>query len=156
MSTKKQSFVYNVILCGAMTYIMGIVNMSINMSVLNRLSIWIATKNWPITFLFGLIIATFIIYPIANLATFHFVSSNDSNNSKIMFMSFFMVCGMSMCMSLFKAVMINGVTNISAMTFLENWPRNFCIALFIQLIFVGPFARKVLGLILKINSGKSN
>ena len=148
-NNKKESFVYNVILCGAMTYLMGIVNMSINMNGISRSSIWTATKSWPLTFLFGLIIATLVIYPIASRATFHFVSSQDSKNAKIMFMSFFMVCGMSLCMALFKVVMMNGFTNDILSIFLKNWPRNFCIALFIQLILVGPFARKMLDLIFK-------
>ena len=38
-----------------------------------------------------------------------------------------------------------GVVNI----FLENWPRSFCIAMFIQLIFAGPVSRKVLSLMFK-------
>lgn len=49
-STKKESFVYNLILCGTMTYIMDVVIVSINMNEFNWLSILIATKNWPISF----------------------------------------------------------------------------------------------------------
>jgi len=60
-----------------------------------------------------------------------------------------MVCGMSLCMSLFKIIMMNGFTNNIVNIFLENWPRSFCIAMFIQLIFAGPVSRKVLSLMFK-------
>jgi len=146
-TNKKESFVYNLIVCAAMTYLMGVVNLSINMGAFSRLSIWTATKGWPVTFLVGLTIATLIIYPIARWATFHFITPQNSANAKIMFMSFFMVCGMSLCMSLFKIILMNGFTNNIINIFLKNWPRSFCIAMFIQLILVGPFSREMLGLI---------
>lgn len=146
---KKENFVYNLILCGIMTYFMGLMNVAIHMGGVNGTSILVATKSWPLSYVFAMIIVTFIIYPISRRATFHFVSSQDSKNAIIMFTSFFMACGMSLTMTLFKALMINGISKAVFSVFLENWPRNFCIAFLIQLIFVGPFARKMLAFIFR-------
>ena len=146
---KKDEFFYNLLVCGLMTYFMGLINVSIQMGGFTKTSIWSATKSWPITYLFAMVIATLIISKAAKRAALQFNHKRDVKSSNVIVMSCFMVLGMSICMTLFKLIMINGFTNIIWITFAKSWPRNFCIALLIRLIIVGPFARRIFGSVLK-------
>ena len=140
---KKDEFFYNLLVCGLMTYFIGLINVSIQMGGFTKISIWTATKSWPITYLFAMVIATLIIFKLAKRATALFNLKRNVKSSNVIVMSCFMVLGMSICMTLFKMIMINGFTNVIWITFAKSWPRNFCIALLVQLIIVGPFARKI-------------
>lgn len=143
-TTKKENLLYNIIVCTMMTYLMTIINFLIHSGDMSINTIWQGTKSWPLSFAFGFIIATFIISKFALLATTYFCSIEDSKNSRIMFMTFFMVTGMSILMSIFRAIISAGFSSSAFIIFLNNWPRNFCIAFFLQLLLVGPLARKLI------------
>ncbi len=57
--------------------------------------------------------------------------------------SFFMVVGMVIFMSLYGAVEQAGISEQTLMVWLTNIPKNFIAALPLQLLIAGPFIRSV-------------
>ena len=63
---------------------------------------------------------------------------------KIIMISFCMVCGMVILMSLYGAIEQSGIGEQTLTVWLTNIPKNFIAALPLQLFIAGPFIRSVL------------
>ena len=71
----------------------------------------------------------------------------DSENTKIFLLSFFMVLFMSPCVLLARMLIQCGFGPEAFLNVAKHWPRAFTFALFYQLIFAGPLARRILRLL---------
>lgn len=132
-----------------MVYFMGLMNISIHMNGLTKEALWTATKSFPVTFVIAMVLENLFVGKGAKIIVSKLIPQTDSQNARILFMTFFMVTGMSMCMSLVGGIFSSGLNSSVLTAFPETWTRNFCVALFWQLLVVGPLARKALKMLCK-------
>ena len=74
-----------------------------------------------------------------------FVKETDSKNSFILFNCFFIVTMMSLIMTIIGGLLGGDNFKTIFTEFFIRWPRNFCAAFFLNILFAGPFSRFVLG-----------
>lgn len=147
---QKEGIIYGIVICGIMVYFMGLMNISIHMNGLTGETLWIATKSFPVIFVIAMLLENLVVGKGARIIVSKLIPQTDSQNARILFMTFFMVTGMSMCMSLVGAMFSSGLNRSVLTAFPEAWPRNFCVAIFWQLLVAGPLARKALKLMRKL------
>lgn len=144
---KKEGIIYGSIICALTCIFMATMNISINMGGLSRQAIFISLKSFPLVFIIAMIFEAFIIGKLADKSVKIFSSPTDSLNAYILFRTFFTVIGMSIIMTLVGGVLAYGFNFEVIKEFIVGWPRNFCVAIFLELIIVQPFARKVMRII---------
>ncbi|MDN7242794.1 DUF2798 domain-containing protein [Planococcus sp. N028] len=98
-------------------------------------------KTLPIIWIIVMLIEPTIFGRIAEALTAKFTQPTDSFNSKILFRILFTVLGMSAAMTLIADVVINGLHSELFSNWLLNWPRNFIIVLFAEVLVIQPIAR---------------
>lgn len=123
---------------------MATINISINMGGVSKESILLSIKSFPLVFVIAMIAEATLIGKIAEKLVSIFISADDSFNSYIMFRVFFTVIGMSAIMTIVGGILAFGFNFEVIKEFPIAWPRNFCLALFLELIVAQPIARKVM------------
>ena len=102
-----------------------------------------AWLGFPLAYLFAILCDWVIISKFAKSLAFKVVNPKSKPLIKIIMISFFMVCGMVILMSLYGAVEQAGISEQTLMVWLTNIPKNFIAALPLQLLIAGPFIRSV-------------
>lgn len=131
---------YGAIICAISALVMSAVNISLNLGTFNSQVALIVLKAFPIAFIIAMLMENFIVGPIAEKMVHHFSDANDGFNAKILFTVFFTVIGMSFTMTIIGDMLGNGIS-LASFAALSHWPRNFCIALFCELLLAQPPAR---------------
>lgn len=140
----KEGLLYGGVICAMTCIFMATINISIAMGGVSKEAIVISAKSLPLVYLVAMLIETFIVGRIADQLTGVFCLKTDSLNAHIMFRTFFTVIGMSIIMTNVGAGIGNGFNMELIKHFPLAWPRNFCIALFLELLIVQPIARKMM------------
>lgn len=113
-------------------------------------------KTIPFMWIIVVLIVPFIVEPIVNKLMPKFVQPTDSFNAVTLFHIFFSVLIMSILLTVIGTWV--GTRNISMepiKNFFYNWPRNFTIAFFIELVVAQPLARLAMTLIHKQRANKT-
>lgn len=145
----KEGLLYGGVICGLTCIFMATINISISMGGLSNVALVTALKSWPIVFICAMLIEALIVGKIADKLTNVFSPKTDSFNARIMFRAFFTVIGMSAIMTNVGSGLGTGFNMELIKHFPIAWPRNFCIAIFLELIIVQPIARKIMRMIHK-------
>lgn len=145
----KEGLLYGGIICALTCICMATINISIAMGGISKLSLITTLKAFPMLFIIAMLIETFIVSKIADKLVEIFTSPTDSLNAYILFKTFFTVIGMSIIMTAIGGFFANGLDIIVFREFPLNWPRNFCIVIFLELLLVQPFARNIMRLLHK-------
>lgn len=140
----REGLVYGAIICAISCIFMATINISINMGGVSKESILLSIKSFPLVFVIAMIAEATLIGKIAEKLVSIFISADDSFNSYIMFRVFFTVIGMSAIMTIVGGILAFGFNFEVIKEFPIAWPRNFCLALFWELIVAQPIARKVM------------
>lgn len=148
--TKKEGILFGVIMCGLMVLFMGTINIYIHEGEITKDSTLLALKVFPLVFIIAMLVENILVGRVAKSLTAKFVSNTDNINAIILFNALFIVTGMSMIMTMVGGIMSGGIGIHLLSNFVSSWPRNFCMAMFIQLLIVGPTARSVIYNIHKI------
>lgn len=99
-------------------------------------------KTIPFMWLIVLVLIPFVVEPIANKLVAKFTASTDSFNSVTLFHTLFSVLMMSVILSVVGAWVGTRSISMEPITgFFYNWPRNFCVAFFIETLIAQPIAR---------------
>lgn len=98
----------------------------------------------PIIWVIVMIIEPLAIGRFAEFLTSKFISPTDGFAARIMFRTIFTVLGMSFTMTIIGNLIGNGFTTDFFAHFIQIWPRNFLIALFLESVVIQPFARLVM------------
>jgi hypothetical protein len=126
---------------------MSIYNVSMHMGGLSMESIKEGWIGLPIAFIFAFCMDWFFVSKVAKGFAFRFlVKPSSSNMRKIIIISSCMVIPMVIIMSLFGALEVSSRTNAWNHLFImwmTNIPKNFIMALPVQLILAGPFIRLI-------------
>lgn len=144
---KRESIIYSLIVCFMMVFFMSIYNVTLHHG---KLSLEVIQQAWlglPIGFIFALFFDLSIVSKVAKGFVFKYlVKPEDSAMKKMICISSSMVICMVIIMSFYgalEACISMYSFNKIAFIWLSNIPKNFVMALPLQLIIVGPVARKV-------------
>ncbi len=112
---------------------------------------------WPVVFLTAFLLATVVVSRIANAVVRRYIGPNDSANAYICFNIIVNVLLMSVILSFLGGVIGQSMGNIfggppvDLAELAENWPRiwprNFCIAFWVEMLIAQPAARRVMVMI---------
>ena len=144
---KRESLIYTVLMCFVMVLWMSIYNAALQYGKLNFEVLAAAWIGFPIAYVFAMCCDWFFVSKLAKGFAFGFlVKPEDSVLKKVVCVSSCMVVPMVLIMSLYGAVegaVHTGGWNGILSAWLFNIPRNFVMALPLQLLIAGPLVRKV-------------
>lgn len=144
---KRESLIYTVLMCFVMVLWMSIYNAALQYGKLDFEVLAAAWIGFPIAYVFAMCCDWFFVSKLAKGFAFGFlVKPEDSVLKKVVCASSCMVVPMVLIMSLYGAVegaVHTGGWNGILSAWLFNIPRNFVMALPLQLLIAGPLVRKV-------------
>ena len=144
---KRESLIYTVLMCFVMVLWMSIYNAALQYGKLDFEVLAAARIGFPIAYVFAMCCDWFFVSKLAKGFAFGFlVKPEDSVLKKVVCASSCMVVPMVLIMSLYGAVegaVHTGGWNGILSAWLFNIPRNFVMALPLQLLIAGPLVRKV-------------
>lgn len=144
---KRESLIYTVIMCFFMVLWMSIYNVALQHGTLNLEVVVAAWIGFPIAYIFAMCCDWFVASRIAKGVAFRYLlKPQDSTLKKILCISGGMVVCMVIIMSLYGAcegAVHTGNWSSVPVNWMINIPRNFIMALPLQLLIAGPIVRKV-------------
>ncbi len=138
--TKKESFIFTLMMCAFMVLFMSIYNVGLHMGF-SREMLREVVVGFPIAYVVALVCDWFIVSKTAKKIAFSIVKPHSAPLKKIMAISSCMVCGMVILMSLYGAVEAVGFSKQLFAVWIKNIPVNFVMALPLQLLVAGPIIR---------------
>lgn len=139
----KEGMLYGAIICAITAIIMSTVNISLGFGKFDTEVLLIVLKSLPLIWIIAMLLETLVVGRIAEKMVHTFSDHTDGFNAKLLFTIFFTVIGMSLFMTVIGDMMGNGIS-FASLGALSHWPRNFCIALFCELLIAQPPARFVM------------
>lgn len=137
---RKEALVFTSIMCFFMVLVMCFYNVLLAEGFSGGVAGKVAQAFLP-ALAVALILDVFIVGKIAKGVAGRILRNNNSTVLKILTISFFMVCGMALCMSLFGTVTHYGFDDQLLSRWLPSFGLNFIFALPLQLLLVGPLTR---------------
>jgi hypothetical protein len=138
---RKERLIFTMIMCAFMVYTMSVYNIILYRGSFSFEVIRDAAFGFIPAFLCGIICDWFIVARPAKAVAFRFLKPEDLPIKKILTISFFMVSGMVLCMSMYGAIRNVGVNKHLPMAYLSGIPKNFIVALPLQILIGGPLGR---------------
>lgn len=137
----KEGAIFGAIICTLSVLFMGSINMILAAGEFNRDVAMSMLIMLPIIWVIVMIIEPVAIGRFAEFLASKFISPTDGFAARIMFRTLFTVLGMSFTMTLIGDIMGNGFTTNIFSNFIQIWPRNFILALFLESVVIQPIAR---------------
>ncbi len=137
----KEGALYGIIICGITALIMATMNISLSFGRLDGEVALVILKSLPIAMIIAIALESLIIGPITGRLVTKFSEPTDGFNAKTLFNILFCVFGMSICMTIVGDMLGNGISLDSFTRFPSQWPRNFCVALWCEILLAQPPAR---------------
>lgn len=142
----KEGLIYGFTICIITVVLMVLLNIGTEKGI-NRESIVLILKTVPIFIVLAMLIETFIIGRLSSKLVDYFTEPSDGFNSKILFNILFCVSGMSIVFTLIGTSLETGISQDLIIKFFNHWPRNFCVALWVEILLAQPVARKIMKII---------
>lgn len=147
--TKFEEIIFTLIMVFPMVYIMTVYNIAIATGGLQyETFVQAILAMWPI-YLIAFIAEKLIVGNLAKKLAFRIVSPTDKPIFIILAISSFTVCIMAPLMSLAATILHNGLTIEVPILWLTALIKNFPMALFLQIFYIGPLVRLVFRTIFK-------
>ncbi len=138
----KENFVFTLLVCFMMVFGMSLFNIGLKGDLRNVPPCEFMVGSLAM-FLIALPIEWFVVGRVAKKISFTLTKDTDPMMKRILFISFFMVLGMSLSMSFISLIIFTGISINLPAEFLSLWWKNFIVALALQIIVVGPVARNI-------------
>lgn len=139
--TRTESYIFTFIMCALMVSGMSLYNIALLHGIGSHMMSAAAAGFLP-AYAVGLICDTLIVARPAKALAFKIVSPEGGPSLKLVLtISFFMVCGMVLCMSFYGAAVNVGFSTHLPLAYLRGVGYNFIAALPLQLLIVGPLTR---------------
>jgi hypothetical protein len=151
-TTKKEQIVFGIMMCTGMVVVMMTFNLWHN-GLLSKMSAFEILLQFILCFIIAFLVESFIVGPVARKIAFSLPFDKSNKILGVLAMSFFMVIGMVLIMSLYGMIsaylanQLNGASVLS--TYLHTIARNFSLALPYQIIILGPLVRYIFGKFIK-------
>ncbi|MCM0583149.1 DUF2798 domain-containing protein [Weissella diestrammenae] len=142
----KEELIFTGLMAGMMVFGMTFYNVTLQ-NGLNGHAVLTTVTGFPFALIVAALIDLLIIGPFAKQLFFSTVKRFNFEPKGIhigLGISILMVLGMVTCMSLFGLIMGKGIASVSMSNYWHAWQLNVIVALPLQLIVVGPFARAIL------------
>lgn len=144
---KRESLIYTVMMCFTMVLWMSMYNVSLHMGSLSLETIKEGWVGFPLAYIVAMCCDWFLVSGLAKGFAFRFlVKPESSTMRKVICVSCCMVVPMVILMSLYGALEVSitsgDMTHIGVI-WLTNIPKNFVMALPLQLMIAGPLVRFV-------------
>lgn len=139
----KEGLIYGLTISAITVILMVFLNIGTEKGI-TKDSILIMLKSIPIFIILAMLIETFIIGRISSKLVDTFTEPSDGFNTKILFNILFCVTGMSITFTLIGTIINTGISKDLLENFIKHWPRNFCVALWIEILLAQPLARKIM------------
>ena len=144
---KRESLIYTVMMCFFMVLWMSVYNVALQQQAFNLEVVVTAWIGFPVAYVFAMCCDWFLVSKLAKGVAFRYlVKPQDSPLKKIICISSGMVVGMVIIMSLYGAcegAFHTGDWGSVPVNWMINIPRNFIMALPLQLLIAGPVVRRV-------------
>ncbi|MGN7764365.1 DUF2798 domain-containing protein [Paenibacillus sp. 22594] len=137
---KKEALIFTAIMCTLMVLFMSIYNVVLSTGWTSSVIAEVAIGFVP-ALIVGLFMDVVVVSRIAKGIAFKLVKPTDPTIKKVLTISFFMVCGMVLCMSLYGTLAHYGLSGNFFAHYFSTVGLNFICALPLQLIVVGPLTR---------------
>ena len=137
----KEGAIYGAIICTLSVLLIGSINIILAAGEFNGDVAMSMLIMLPIIWVIVMIIEPVAIGRFAEFLTSKFISPTDGFAARIMFRTLFTVLGMSFTMTIIGDIMGNGFTTDIFTNFIQIWPRNFLLALFLESVVIQPIAR---------------
>lgn len=147
-TSKKEQIIFGLMMCTGMVVVMMFFNLW-HSGLLGKMSPLEILLQFILCFVIAFLVESFIVGPVARKIAFSLPFDKSNKILGVLAMSFFMVIGMVLIMSLYamiSAYLANQLSGGSIFhTYLHTIARNFSLALPYQLIILGPLVRYVFG-----------
>ncbi len=137
---KRESLIFTLLMCSFMVFFMSIYNLSFDMG-LTVDTVKHAWLGFPLAFVVALLLDWFVVAGAAKKLAFWFAGEQRSSLKMILLISTSMVCAMVVLMSFYGALWKAGFSVDVFHVWLILIPRNFVVALPLQLLIAGPLVR---------------
>lgn len=148
---KRENLLFNFLMSAGMILFMCTIN-KLSFDGFSWWNIFQILIHYPLEILFVMLVSDYVASPLKNKFIARIAVKNESKNAMIVFNALFLVTFMSAVMTIFGPVIGDiGYWNREFFewvftTWIDRWRMNFCMALFINLLIIGPFSRKMLSL----------
>lgn len=144
---KRESFLYTVMMCFFMVLWMSLYNVTLHQGALSAETWKEAWLGFPLAYICAMCLDWFLVSGLAKGVAFRFfIKESSSTMQKTIAISCCMVIPMVIAMSLYgalEAAVRSGSWGSLWRIWLTNIPKNFIMALPLQLFIAGPIIRKV-------------
>ena len=140
----KEGALYGAIIVTLSVLTIGSINMILAAGGFNKDVAIDMLITLPIIWVIVMIIEPVAIGRFAEFLSSKFITPTDGFAARIMFRTIFTVLGMSVTMTIIGDLIGNGFSTDIFAHFIQIWPRNFVIALFLESIVIQPIARLVM------------
>ena len=140
-TNKKEGIIFTTIMCFMMVVGMSTYNLVLH----DSLGVVQLMAGLVPGFVVAFVLDVFVVGVIAKKIAFQLPINKESKVQLILTISSLMVLGMVTCMSLFGVLIEGGIPDHFWAAYTEAWRLNVIVALPLQLLFVGPVSRTILG-----------
>lgn len=139
--TKKESFVYSLMMCAFMVSCMSFYNIAVHTGNISAETFLLTAKGIIPGFIVAFICDWFIVSRPAKAIAFKIIKPEDRPIKKILVISLSMVLGMVLCMSLYGAISNFGINSHLIFAYIQAILTNIIMALPLQILVAGPIIR---------------
>ncbi|MEH7549331.1 DUF2798 domain-containing protein [Neobacillus vireti] len=142
-STRKESILFGTMMCFGMVLVMTVYNLLLN-GLFGEIPVGEMFVEGIIGFVIALLLDLFIVGPVAKKVAFMLPYGKSKKIYVILAISFCMVVGMVLFMSLYglaTAYLVNGLSPAIITDYLSIVVKNFIVAFPLQLLIMGPVVR---------------
>lgn len=139
---KKESLIYTIMMCLFMVYFMSVYNLSYQVGF-GLTAFQLAWNELPLAIVVAFLIDWFVVSKPAKKLAFKIVDVSSAPWKKILCVSFFMICGMVLFMSLFGAIVHPNIEYGLFRNWGTNIAKNIIVALPLQIFIAGPIIRTI-------------
>jgi len=153
----REGIIYGCIIAALSSLLIGGFNVYTNLgyspdNILDFLSNYLVI--WPIMFVVAFVLASTVVGKISKMIISRYVTPGDSSNTYICFNIIVCVLLMSVILTFLGSLigqslaMLMGGQTVDVVGILEDWPtlwpRNFCVAFWVEMLIAQPAARRVM------------
>ena len=141
--SKGEGIIYGIFMCLFMVLIMSSLNISIANGGVNGDSLLIFAESFVPIYIIAFIIENVIARPINDFLMKKLYNERANVFARILCNAFFIATTMSILMTIVGGLFAGEGSQVFT-NFFSTWPRNFCAAIFCNLLIAGPLSRLIL------------
>lgn len=139
MTKNKIEFIRGVVMCFIMVFGMNIFETTIHFGMLNLSVLLVSFNTFIFVFIMAYLVQYLVVGRMKNYVIKKYLSEEESKLAFILFNIIFIVTFMSMIMTVIGSIIGGESLFYILNNYFNIWPRNFCVAFFLNLLIASPF-----------------